>query len=402
MTWHLPYEVDIVLRHPEHLWAAVLIIFLLLLVCVETKRRRTVLHNPWLQLHLPVSLLPSLWRRIAWWLLASIALSCMIAAFALPERKFVIKEKVYGQVRLTFFFDVSFSMVRAEDIQPNRMRAAKNMISGFIDMLTHDQDLQGRYQLALIPFAGTAQPFFLTFTISREEFLSNLEDINERTISRQGTSILAALSAYRLLLSRYPPRENTTDIAILISDGGQEEGRGGEKNFFSTVISDIHEVIRLHLANNAQVSSWHFVLSTIGVGSVEIDATGKRTALPIELIIRDNAGHFLDFYRKDPKDSQSPVLKSSLDEETLSEVARLGGGSYYHFSNVQTIAKAFRELVLAHRVIKDEIPTFRYEPILSWFLVPAFVLWYILFGFGDWVKKIIYRVSWFIKKLFLI
>jgi len=323
----------------------------------------------------------------------------VVAANAIPERKFVDKEKVYGQLRLTFIFDVSLSMVRAEDVKPNRMRAAKDMIIGFVDMLMHDQEIQGRYQLALIPFAGTAQPLFSTFTISREEFLANVEDINERTISRQGTSVLAALLAYRSLLSLHPAREGTTDIAILISDGGQEEGREGEKNFFPGVINDIREIIRTNTIKGTRIPFWHFTISTIGIGKVEVDEKGKRMAKPTELIIRDGAGNFLDFYREDLKNSQSPALKSRLDEETLMEIARLGGGSYYHFSDAETLANAFRKLILAHRILVDEISTFRYEPILPWFLVPAFILWYVLFGFGDWIKKIIHGVPWLIKKL---
>lgn len=402
MTWYLPYGIQIVFRYPERLWAAGLIVFLLLLACLEIKRRRIVLRDPWLALHLPLSSLSSFGKKIIWWLAASAALCCMVAAFAIPERKIITKEKVYGQMRLTFIFDVSLSMVRAEDVKPNRMRAAKDMIIGFLDMLAHDQELQGRYQLALIPFAGTAQPLFLTFTASREEFLANLEEINERTISLQGTSVLAALLGYESLLSRYPPREETTDIAILISDGGQEEGREGEKKFFPAVINDIREVVRMYTAKNIKIHSWQFMVSTIGIGKVEIDKIGKRIAKPVELIIRDSGGNFDSFYREDSKNPQSPVLTSRLDEETLMEIARLGGGSYYHFSDIQTLAHAFRELILAHRMLVDEIPRYQFEPMIQWFLVPALVLWYVLFGFGDWIKKIIYGVPRFVKKMFVI
>lgn len=401
MTWYLPYGIQVVFRYPERLWVAVLVVFLLLLAWQEMKRRRIVLQDPWLTLHLPFSSLSSSGKKIIWWLMASVALCCMVAAFAVPERKSVDKEKVYGQLRLTFIFDVSISMVRAEDVKPNRMRGAKDMIIGFLDMLAHDQELQGRYQLALIPFAGTAQSLFLTFTASREEFLANLEEINERTISRQGTSVLAALLGYQSLLSRHPPREETTDIAILISDGGKEEGREGEKNFFPAVINDIREGIRTYTARNTKIHSWHFIISTIGIGNVEIDKTGKRIAKPVELIIRDSGGNFIDFYREDSKNPQSPALKSRLDEEILMDIARLGGGSYYHFSDTQTLVNAFRELMLTHRILVDEIPRYRLEPILSWFLVPAFALWYVLFGFSDWITRMAHYGIMLVKRLFL-
>lgn len=397
MVWSFPYGIEIIFRYQERLWALTLIVLVVLLAWQEERRRRTAFHDPWLQIHFPVFSLPSLSKKITWWLGASIALSLMIMAFAIPERKFIDKENVYGRLRLTFLIDSSFSMIRAEDVKPNRMRAAKDMIAAFVDMLMHDQELRGRYSLALIPFAGTAQPFFLTFTTSREEFLSSMEEINEHTISRQGTSVFSALLAYRSLLLHYPAREETVDIGILVSDGGQEEGKGGERNFFQSVIRDIQDITR---GNTANAPAWHFIISTMGIGDVKINDKGVRIAESTELVIRDSTGNFIDFYREDQKNPQSPVLKSKLDEEVLMEIARFGGGSYYHFSDTQNIAHVFRELVLAHRVVVDEISHFRYEPILAWFLVPAFVLWYVLFGFCGWIKQIAYFGIWIMRRLF--
>lgn len=401
MIVNLPYGIQVVFRYPERLWALTLVILVGLLVWQEMRQRRAALRDPWLQLHFPVCSFPSLRKRIAWWLAAGMALSLVITASAIPERKFVDKENVYGRLRLAFLFDVSLSMVRAEDVMPNRMRAAKDLITAFIDMLAHDQGLQGRYSLALIPFAGTAQPFFLTFTTSREEFLSSMEEINERTISRQGTSVLSALLAYRSLLWHHPAREETImDIAILISDGGQEEGKGGERNFFQSAIRDIHDITNMRMARGINAPLWRFSLSAIGIGNVKINDKGARISDPAELIIRDSAGNFIDFYREDQKNSQSPVLKSRLDEEILMEIARLGRGSYYHFSDTQHIAHAFRELVLAHRIVVDKVSHARYEPVWQWFLVPAFVLWYILFGFGGWMTRTMYYGIRLVKRLF--
>lgn len=401
MVWLLPDGIQIAFRYPERLWTLVLIVFVLLLAWQEMKRRRAALRDPGLQLHLPVSSFPSFGKKIAWWLLASIALGFMIAAFAIPERKLIDKENVYGRLRLTFLFDSSISMARAEDVIPNRMRAAKDTIAAFVDILMHDPELHGRYSLALIPFAGTAQPFFLTFTTSREEFLASLEEINERTISRQGTSVLAALLAYRLLLRHYPAREETTDVAILISDGGQEEGKEGESNFFPFVIRDIDDITKNYITKSAKAMQWHFTISTVGIGSVRVNEKGLRIANPAELIIRDSTGNFVDFYREDPKNSQSAVLTSRLDEEILMEVARLGKGMYYHFSDRQKMAHAFRELVLAHRIIVDEVFFIRYEPIWQWFLIPALACWYILFGFSDWMRQMVRYGVWSVKKMFL-
>lgn len=398
MIWDIGYGIHLMFRYPERFWAGLGIVLLLVLVAVEIRRRKIVLNDPWLRLHMTVLSIPSCIMRVVWWSLASVALGLMVICLAVPERKFTDIEKIYAGLRITFLFDVSLSMPRAEDVKPNRMRAAKDTVAAFIDILTHDPRLKGHYSLAIIPFAGTAQPFFLTFTTSREEFLSTLEEMNENTISRQGTSVLSALIAYRSLLEEYPPREATTDVAIMISDGGKEEGRAGERNFFAPVINDIREVIKRKSLNPAGTFSWNSVIYTVGIGYVEVDKRGGRIAKPVELIMRDGGGNFIDFYREDSKNPRSPILTSQLDEEVLTEVARLGGGAYYHFSDAGDMAHAFRELALTHRRAVDAISHLRYEPISKWFLVPAFVIWYILFGFGDWMLLIAHAIASRMKK----
>ncbi len=398
MTVALPYGIGIVFRHPERLWLAVIVALLLIVACYEAGQRKRMLRDPWIVLHKAVLIMPSFARRIAWWFFASIAFALMIACLAVPERKLTDTEKVYAGLRITFLFDDSLSMFYGEDVKPNRMRAAKDIVAAFVEMLGRDPDLKGRYSLAIIPFAGTAQPFFLTFTTSREEFFSALEEMNEHTVSRQGTSVLSALLAYRSLLKWYPPRETTTDVAIMLSDGGKEEGKQGEKKFFPAAINSIRDAIKENQADGKKTFLWDFVLYTVGIGRVDHDEKGRRIVKSTELIIRDSAGNFIDFYREDANNPQSHILTSQLDEEILLEVARLGGGTYYHFSDAKRITGAFRDVVRTHRHVADEISHPRYEPILHWFLVPAFVLWYVLFGFGDWIYLIIRAIACRITK----
>lgn len=368
MIWHLPYVADIIFRHPERFFiAAALIPLVWALVWWEAKCRKKELLNPYWSEHLPVARLPGFYKRIFWWLMASLAILLLVAALAVPEKKVAWHELIYGRIRITFLFDSSLSMKLAEDVKPNRLIAAKDAITDLVNMLSRDPELEGRYSLALIPFAAAAQPFFTSFTTSREEFLTNLAEVDEKTISRQGTSLWAALRAYEELLKAYPPKEKTTDLAFLISDGGKEEGRAGEKEFIPSLIRKI-----------SSLPNFRVIINTVGIGY----------SRPVELIIRDEAGNFIGFYRKNPNDPKSPIQKSELNERILKEVADLTRGDYKHFTEKDKILKEFKAIVLKNREVVDNFPRIRYESITNWFLVPAFIIFYFLLGYAGWLIRL--------------
>lgn len=389
MIWNVLQSADIVFRYPYRMGACALVLAIVALAWRESRQRARALNNPWVRLHILLFTRYPRWVRASWWVVLCVALILTAGAFAVPEKRVSMEEPVYGGLRLTFMFDSSPSMKYAEDVTPNRSRAAKNTIIALVDMLAHDTLLRGKYSLALIPFAGAAQPFFLPFTKSREEFIAALEEIDERTITRQGTSVLSALNAYFELLWKERPREETVDVAILISDGGKEDGVESERHFIPAAIEGIRYLTQKK--NREETPPWKTVLYTVGMGKIRIDAEGRRIAEPVELVVRDGFGN-KEWYRQDPRNPHSPVLKSRLDEEILKEVARLGGGEYYHFTDQAKIVEKFRTLVLTHRRVTDRIASVRYEPVMSWFLVPAFVLWYFVFGFGGWMMRIIRRM----------
>lgn len=364
MTLHLPYIADIIFRHPERFFIAAFLLVILLLIWRDGRCRRKIMQIPWIKEHLVSAEIPGRPEKILWWFSAFLAVLCLIAALAAPEKAITEYEKVYGKIRITFLLDVSLSMKLAEDIKPNRLTAAKDAITDLINLLSNDPDLKGRYSLALIPFADAAQPFFASFTDSREEFLANLAEADEKTISKQGTSLLAVFNAYEKLLSTYPPEKNTTDLAFLISDGGREEGRTEEK---TPVFSLIRRITKL--------PDHRVVVNTVGIGYYR----------PVELIVRDESGAFVDFYRKDPKDPKSQIQKSELDEKTLKEIASLGRGDYKHFTEHSKILEDFKSIVLKNREIIDSFPHTRYESIKNWFLIPAFAIFYFIFGYASWL-----------------
>ena len=175
---------------------------------------------------------------------------------ARPRRKTTgFWRKVRDETRITFLLDSSWSMKMGEDVEPNRLAAAKERIEYFVDALWFDPMLKGNYAVALIPFAGAAEPLFLPFTTSRDQFLSHLGQIDERTITKKGTSLWAALRAYdELLLSRPAREKGTLDLGILISDGGKEEGKGTEQRLLPNLMHELLDPYRIAAkVNDAQI-----------------------------------------------------------------------------------------------------------------------------------------------------
>ena len=387
----LPFSLEIVLSKPELLWLLVLLPVLWLLAIWEGRLRKKTLQDPWIRLHVASAHLPRVRDRLLWWAGASMGLVLVIAALVVPDRKITHWKSVYGMVRVTFLLDSSLSMKWGEDVEPNRLAAAKVVMEEFVNALWLDAALNGSYAVALIPFAGMAQPLYLPFTTSREQILSHLEAINEQTVRKKGTSILAALRAYdELLLARPADQEGTVDVAIFISDGGKEEGKGTEQRLLPGLMRELLDSHRMAAIINdtrkviqSSVVARTVIVNTVGVGKVEIDTMGNRVPVPVPLIIRDKAGNFLDYYREDGNDSKSPALQSRLDEDILKDIATLGHGAYMHFSEEEKLLQEFKQLILRHRLKTGKIPEVQYDSLRAWFVASALLLCFMLFGYAE-------------------
>ncbi len=387
---------DIVFRAPERLSSIPLIaLFFLILFWAKYRAARVALKNPWILGHLAGARLPSLSAYIVSFGALVLGSALLAGVWAEPEWKIKTPEPVYGTVRISFLLDGSLSMVYGEDVAPTRLAAAKKMVAKFVRMLREDAELKGEYELALIPFAGGAIPSYSSFTTSHGEFLWLLENINKNTISRQGTSFLAALEAYKILLKRSrASKSNTSDLAILISDGGKEEGMESERGLLEKSLKTLDP---------------RTVIYTVGIGSKERDKAclsrhagddkedQERACVrtkPVRLVVRDADGVFVDYLREDPRDPKSKVLSSELDEATLKFIATSAPGdtlftkrNYRFFTDTEDMAAAFKDFVVRERTRVGTSYSYRYEPVLVWFLVPAFLIFFFFFGFGGWITR---------------
>jgi Ca-activated chloride channel family protein len=110
-------------------------------------------------------------------------------------------------VDIVFALDVSKSML-AEDIAPNRLEKAKQIISKTIDKLGSDR-------VGIIIYAGNAYPL-LPITTDHAAAYMFLQNANPDMVSSQGTDINGALE---LAKTYYNNDEQTNRFLIIISDG---------------------------------------------------------------------------------------------------------------------------------------------------------------------------------------
>ncbi|GAB1414923.1 VWA domain-containing protein [Paludibacter sp.] len=216
------------------------------------------------------------------------------------------KEEVKRQgIEVIVALDISNSM-NAEDVAPNRLGKAKQILSQLIDNMTNDK-------VGLVVFAGdafTQLPITVDY-VSAKMFLNS---ISPKLIARQGTAIGAAID---LALNSFNPKSNASKAIILITDGENHEDNAVEA---------------AKLAQNKGV-----VVHVIGMGKPQ------GAPIPIEGTMS---------FRKD---RDGNVVVSKLNEEMCNEIASAGSGVYVRADNTNTALKAISKEL--DKLAKTELST---------------------------------------------
>ena len=215
------------------------------------------------------------WVRI---ILFTLAFFFFVIGLARPQVGAKLSERQTRGAEIMICLDVSNSML-AEDYSPCRLERAKLAISRITERLQDDR-------IGLIIFAGTAfvQLPITTDYVSAKMFLSS---IDPSSVPVQGTAIGEAIS---LAVKSFSAQSEKSRAVVVITDGENHE-------------DDPVEAARS--AAEAGVKVY-----TIGVGS----AQGQPIPMNGDLL----------------KDKDGNIVVTRLDEKTLREVARAGGGSYVH------------------------------------------------------------------------
>ena len=301
---------------PELLWLLALVPLLGWWEWRKSRRKPTGLRFGSL---LAVREAPQTVRTRLRWLPAALrmgALALGVLALARPQALNATRERSAEGIDIMLVLDTSTSM-RAEDFQPNRFVAAKQVAAEFVRSRTSDR-------VGLVVFAAkayTQTPLTLDYSF----FLRMLGKVHIGMIE-DGTAIGTAVA---MATARLDESEVQSKVAIVLTDGQNNRG-------------EVDPVTAAEVAETAGVRVY-----TVGVGRKE----GRRGS------------------------SRSPFFGppsgAAIDAEMLTEVAEQTGGRYFRAESKEALRTIYDEIGRLEKTDIDErVYTDRSERY-GWFLWPA-------------------------------
>lgn len=249
-------------------------------------------------------------------------------------------------VDVVFAVDVSKSML-AEDIAPNRIEKAKQLVTQIINGLGSDR-------IGIIAYAGSAYPQ-LPITTDYSSAKLFLSQMNTDMLSSQGTAIAEAIE---LAKTYYNDEEQTNRVLFIISDGEDHLGEAA-----SVAEQAAQEGIRIF---------------TIGVGDV------KGGLIPIK------RNGIVQSYKED-KNGEKVITR--LDEQTLKDIASEANGIYINGKNTADVVSKVKEVLNAMDKKEFEAKQFAdFKDRFQWFLGAGILLLFLDVFFLErktaWIKRL--------------
>ena len=231
-------------------------------------------------------------------ILLSLAFTCIAIALVNPKIGTKLETVKREGVDIVFAVDVSKSML-AEDVAPNRLDKAKQLVTQIINNLASDR-------VGIIAYAGKAFPQ-LPITTDYASAKMFLQNMNTDMLSSQGTAIKEAIE---LSKTYFDDEEQTNRVLIIISDG--EDHSDGAANVAEEAAKEGIKIF------------------TIGVG----DAKGGP--IPIK-----RNGIVLNY----KKDNDGETVITRLNEDTLKEIAAEANGAYINGKSTSDVVNSIKDIL---------------------------------------------------------
>ncbi|MBR1929818.1 MAG: VWA domain-containing protein [Paludibacteraceae bacterium] len=335
----------------EYLWLLILIPVLVVLFILYDRHKRRQLAQ-FGDAELVALLMPNASRTRPIVKFSLLLLAYTLLVFALARPQYGTKEQTIKRqgIEVMFALDISNSML-AEDVAPNRLERAKQMLSKLIDKMQDDK-------VGLIVFAGQA---FVQLPITADYVSAKmfLQSISPDLIKTQGTAIGDAINTSVRAFG--DNQSQASRVIILITDGENHEDD----------------------AKTAAQEAKQKGIEVIVVG------IGKPKGSPIPIAGTNN---FM-------KDRSGNVVVSRLNEEMCKDIASAAGGIYVRCDNTNTAMRAVQKEVdtLAKSDIEAKVFTDYNEQYQSFVLLALLVLIFDFFIFSRKNKKLS-RINLFEKE----
>lgn len=223
-------------------------------------------------------------RRVRYGLFL-LALAALLVALAAPRAGYETRETHRRGLDLMVIVDVSKSML-ATDLPPSRLARAKLAVQDFVTGLEGDR-------VGLVAFAGTA---FVQapMTVDYDAVLNTVNELDTDLIPRGGTNLGAAIDT---AVDAFGKAEAGNRAILLLSDGeptSDDDQAGGVKAATRAAEAGVR-------------------IYTLGFG------TPEGSLIPL------GGGNFV-------RDADGQIVRTKLDEKTLSAIANAGNGFYVRFN----------------------------------------------------------------------
>lgn len=272
---------------------------------------------------------PSWTERVALFGLPIITLLLIVLALLDLRWGKVETEMPQKGIEVMFLLDVSKSML-AEDVKPNRLSRARQMIQDTLDEMAGDR-------VGLTVFAGEARQR-IPMTNHYEDFKLLLNEVSPDDL-RIGGSRLG--DAIRVAANGFLSKRNDHQVIVILTDGEDQE---------SDPVGRAREVFE----------EGGVRIYTIGLGDVQ---QGGR--VPVS---EDGVEGFLKY--------EGEQVWSKLDGKVLSDVAIATGGEYIPAgTKLVNMSDFYYGFLASVQQVEFEKATFsRLEARYQWFLVPAILV----------------------------
>lgn len=277
-----------------------------------------------------------------------LALSLLIISSARPQFGQSERTEKRQGIEAVVTLDISNSML-AEDVAPNRLDRAKQMMSKLIDQMVEDK-------IGVVVFAGDA---FIQLPITCDYVSAKmfLNTIKPELIKTQGTAIGQALNTSMRCFGTLNPEDektiaNANRAIILITDG------------------ENHEDDAVAVAQRA--SELGIKIIVVGIGKPE----GSPIPMPGTNDFR--------------KDREGRVVVSKLNEQMCREIANAGNGIYVRCDNTNTAMKTIEKEIdkIATQEIETQVFTDYNEQFQSFALIALLIILVDFFIFNRKNKSI--------------
>ncbi len=265
------------------------------------------------------------WRSYGVWLapvFQMLAFALIVIAMARPQYQNTTVERNAEGIDIVFTLDISTSM-KAEDLKPNRLEAAKNVAENFIDKRVSDR-------IGLVLFARKS--FTMVPPTLDYDLLKRLLADVEMGVVEDGTAIGMGIST---AVNRLKESNAESKVIILLTDGQNNSG-------------EIDPVTAADLA-----VSYDIKIYTIGAGS--------RGTAPYP--IKDPI--FGDRYQN---------VDVNIDEEMLTQIADMTDGAYFRATDTEKLSEIYAQIDDLEKTEIEEIIYTDYQDLYPRFLLPGILL----------------------------